>query len=186
MQTKKTEDNSILPTRRYRSLWPYAGIFIFILLSVLIWGVILNGSLAENKVLFDKYFSHDINFIEFISENPDYSEKLDQGLKLFAKEDYRAAIDIFDEFPDNHTAMLYRSISFMKLNQHGLAALDLDRILNDSSKIYYDQAKWYRALLYLKLNQSTEATQMLDEIAADHGVYKTKALMLRNEINPKR
>lgn len=178
-----TETNHVIPQKRYQSLWPYAGIFIFIMLSVLIWGVILNGFLAENKMLFDKYYySPEISSIGLKTDDQTNHQRLGEGLSCFAKGNYQDALHVFDQFPDDPLAMLCRSLSLIELGQAGLAIRDLDVLAKDTANVYHDQAKWYRALLHLKLNQPAQTKMLLENIAADHGIYKTKALKLLEEL----
>ncbi len=178
----KTNSISTNQKKTYRSLWPYAGLLLFILLLVLIWGIILNHYLAGNEMLFKKYYNSEVDAIELKSDSALHPSRLNEGIHLFAKGDHQSALIIFDEFPDHPTAMFCRSLSLIELGKPALAINDLETLMADSSNFYHDHAKWYRALLHLKLNQPTQARHLLSNMAGYPNIYKTKAMKLLEEI----
>jgi hypothetical protein len=61
------------------------------------------------------------------------------------------------------------------------AASDFEKLMNDTSTAYYDDAKWYLAKCYNKIHKNSKSRKLLKEIAASNSVHHKEAEGLLQE-----
>lgn len=88
-----------------------------------------------------------------------------KGLEFVAKQDYKKAIQEFDEAlklsPNYHPALTQRGVAYFMLGQYQKAILDLDRANTLDPQNF--GIFWHRALVYFNLHQHQQALQDINE-----------------------
>lgn len=110
---------------------------------------------------------------------------LKQGLASFSKQDFRAAVRDFglllENNPEDVNAQFYSALAYYNLNKAGLSIRYLNKVLENSSDVFYPEAQWYLALASLKNGEPENARKILQDIIAEKGFYAARAAeKLRN------
>lgn len=138
-----------------------------------------------NDKLFNEYYVTESGSFGLRSGNSTMDQPIMQGLQFYELGNYEEAIALFDKTPENLLGKLYRGLSYIELEKYKLAIIDFNEIMDQPGNLFVDQAQWYLALTYLKTNNLDEAKKNLTTIAADRGVYKTKAQKILLEMENK-
>ena len=69
-----------------------------------------------------------------------------------------------------------------ELKNYGAAENDFEKLMDDTSTVYYDEAKWLLANCYMRNHKNAKARKLLKEIANSESGYKKKAFGLLQEM----
>ena len=115
-----------------------------------------------------------------------YNDILEKGLTKYKLGNYEGAIEdlntILSQFPNDLNAIFYTALAYYNLDKSELALKNLDKVLTDVNKTFYDEAKWYKVLTLIKQGRTQRAKEILNEIIAAKGFYKDKAVDKLKEV----
>lgn len=164
----------------YKHVLAYAAsLLLLIATGIGVWHY--SGNRGNEKVYLNYYHPEPVSFA-VRSATMSSDQPVMHGLELFEKKEYAAAIDYFNQSPDNPMGRLYGGLAHMELGDFNKAIVDFNAILNQNDNLFIDQAAWYLSLCYLKTNRQKDLEQSLRLIASGRSIYRTKALKLMNEL----
>jgi tetratricopeptide (TPR) repeat protein len=122
---------------------------------------------TSEKDLFLTYYRPYPNIVTTRSEeNP-----LTEALQAYTSMDYNKAIFLFDEiFPATDTALFYRGLSYLSLNDYKNALLAFEKV--DTSSTFHQQLYWYKAMAFLSKKDRPSAILSLQRIEPNQYSYK--------------
>ncbi len=157
-----------------------AGIIILLGVGVSIFKMQFNTS---NQELFNQYFIAESAAFNVRSSTNSLEQPVLDGMQFYELHNYDAAIEMFEKAPNNLMGKLYSGLSMMELGDFESAVNKFDDIIKHNDNLFVDQAEWYQSLCYLRLGKKSNAIDSFRKIAADNGVYKSKALKILKELN---
>ncbi len=157
----------------------------FLVMAAIGGGLLYLQSGNKHEKLFKQYYTTESGSFGLRSGNANIDQPVMQGLQFYELGKYESAIELFNKTPDNLLGKLYRGLSYIELEEFGPAIKDFTEIIDQQGNLFIDQAQWYLALTYLKTKDVSKAKTLLTSIAADRGVYKTKAQKILNELENK-
>jgi tetratricopeptide (TPR) repeat protein len=176
---QEEEKKSRLVIFSKRALAYAASLLVLIAAGIGLWHY--GGNVSNERVFLNYYQPEPVSFA-VRSATMSSDQPVMQGLDLFEKKEYAAAIEFFNQSPDNPMGRLYGGLAHMELGDFDQAILDFNAILEQKDNLFTDQAAWYLSLCYLKTNRQKDLEQTLSSIASGRSIYKTKALKLMNEL----
>lgn len=122
----------------------------------------------------------------FNQENPDivtefipYIQFLESTMAKFNKNKYNAACKdfrtILKYFPDDVNAHFYGGLCYFNLGKKQKAYEFFEKVLENSTNTFDQEAKWYMTLVLLKRRQYEKAEAFLVEIVNEEGFYAARA-----------
>lgn len=128
-----------------------------------------------NENLYENYYEEDEVFVNTRSKANFNVDVLHIGMQLLEKKDFSAALVEFNKLPNSITANYYAGVANMELNNHDIAVLKFDYVIDDYLNLFYDQAQWYKGLCLVKLEKKDEAIDLFNQITQTESYYKDKA-----------
>jgi tetratricopeptide (TPR) repeat protein len=161
--------------RLIKQNWYSAAVVIAVLVMIgTFWFSYLNKQ-GWNEQLYNTYYEADEVFVNTRSKANFNVDVLHHGMELLEKKDFSAALAEFNKLPNSLTANYYSGVANMELNNHELAVIKFDYVIEDYLNLFYDQAQWYKGLCLVKLEKKTEAISLFYQIAQTESYFKDKA-----------
>ncbi|MDA3906288.1 MAG: hypothetical protein PF484_09460 [Bacteroidales bacterium] len=161
--------------RLIKQNWYSAAAVIAVLVMIgTFWFTYLNKQ-GWNEQLYNTYYEADEVFVNTRSKANFNVDVLHHGMELLEKKDFSAALAEFNKLPNSLTANYYSGVANMELNNHELAVIKFDYVIEDYLNLFYDQAQWYKGLCLVKLEKKTEAISLFYQIAQTESYFKDKA-----------
>lgn len=108
-----------------------------------------------------------------------YKDFLIEGLTLFSKNDYKAALGhlltILQQYPDDLNAAFYSGLCYYNLGKTKQAIAMFDRAIGNSIITFKEESEWYKALSLLEYGKKSEAKELIQKIESENGFYAKAA-----------
>ncbi|MEO5569888.1 MAG: hypothetical protein ABIT08_07345, partial [Bacteroidia bacterium] len=82
------------------------------------------------------------------------------------------------EYPGDVNTKYYRGYIYYVMQNNDQAVAEMDWIIANHNKVFYDDGKWYKALLLNRAQKTSDAKMILNELAASNTPYSIKAKQL--------
>lgn len=107
-------------------------------------------------------------------------EDLDEGMMYYESGDYKTAITLFENYPENTNAQFYKGEAHLAVNEYDAAINSFELVITAHS-IFNEIAEYHLALAYIGREDINVAKAHLKAIAADSDFY-SKAQSLLDEL----
>ncbi len=135
-----------------------------------------------NKQLYERYYQEDEVFINTRSMANFNVDVLHLGMELLEKKEFSAALAEFNKLPNSITANYYAGVANMELNNHQIAVIKFNYVIEDYLNLFYDQAQWYKGLCLVKLKRNSEAIDLFSQISETESYFKEKAKQIVTDL----
>ncbi len=121
-----------------------------------------------NDQLAQTYFSTYDNVITVRGAKED----IDEALVYYDTQDYKEAINLLKEYPENITAQFYLGESYMASEKYDLAIQAYSIVVVDEGTVFSEVATFHLALAYLGMDDAEKAKTILSEIPSGSDYYQ--------------
>ncbi|KZS41002.1 hypothetical protein AWE51_23915 [Aquimarina aggregata] len=155
-----------------------ASIIVILSIGALVWNY--TGKTVDTQDLYLAYYT------PFLTEDTTRGKtdtQLQDIIENYNNKDYETVIGELEKLPNldrKEKLQLYLGNSYLNTNQEEKAITVFEDFEKDSK--FYEVAKWYLSLTYLKLDKKNIVISVLDEIIAYDGIYKIRALQLKEAL----
>ncbi|MBC35979.1 MAG: hypothetical protein CL663_08075 [Bacteroidetes bacterium] len=157
----------------FKRNWHLVAASITVLLVV--GSVYLGNRRSTDSGLFNSYYNKENAYVSTRSHNANFQENLQAALQKYELDEYDSAIILLEDINDNLVADYYLGLAYIEVEEYEKAMLSFDRILNEDSNLFEEQAEWYNALCMLKVGQTEDAMQVFENISESNSLYKEDA-----------
>ena len=127
----------------------------------------------SNEALVAEYFTPYDNVITIRG----VKEDIDAGMVLYEAEDYEAAIQLFEQYDSNSTALFYMAESLLTLKAYNDAITTYEKVLKNPD-IFKEVAEFHLGLAYLGADNTEAAVRSFEAIKEESDYYQEAQLLL--------
>lgn len=146
-----------------------AGVFVF---------VSIFGDYSNEELFAEYYKPYDVH-MNVRSGNEIIDKGLSKAMELYEEKDYYNALRLFEQILKEDESRiglnLYSGISQMEIEEYKGANRSFQRIIDNKTNLYIDQAEWYMAFCYLMTDNRQKAIEQFSAISAGDSYYSEKA-----------
>lgn len=161
--------------------WHLVAASISILLVV--GSFLLNNQNSSNtNDLFDNYYFTENAILLTRTSNTGFSENLKLALQQYEQKEFDSAIILLGEINDNLVADFYLGLAYVEVKSYSKASELFNRILDQDSNLFEEQAEWYNGLCNLQLGKRNVAIDIFKNIQEGNSLYKKDATKILKEM----